>query len=251
MKTNHFFLFFFHLNLHLSSSWNHGNWTGSITYQDDYEIKLGWPDYFESLLLKYNVDLVLAGHVHHYERSWPVWERNNTVQSYSDVTKPVHITCGHAGKNLYKYVWGSNNKNDTYSYPKPAFSAARTNTEWGHCELEFLDKNTVRHKMFVVGNSEPKEDVTITKKRSIHGNWTGKNTPQYDGPDDLPVCEGWPDHFEDLILAYKVDIVLAAHVHQYERSWPVWGRDNVQQSYNDVTAPVHITCGNAGKSLYK
>ena len=84
---------------HLIPPRNHGNWTGEYP---DTETKLGWPDYFESLLLKYDVDLVLAGHVHHYERSWPVWERNNTVQSYDDVTKPIHVTCGHAGKGLYK-----------------------------------------------------------------------------------------------------------------------------------------------------
>ena len=63
---------------------NHGNWTGTNNYTnpDGYKpLHLGWPDEFEELILKNKVDLVLAGHVHHYERSWPVKNREDVVQS--------------------------------------------------------------------------------------------------------------------------------------------------------------------------
>ena len=63
---------------------NHGNWTGTNDYfiQDGHRPNhLGWPDHFEDLILENKVDLVLTGHVHHYERSWPVRNREDTVQS--------------------------------------------------------------------------------------------------------------------------------------------------------------------------
>ena len=150
-----------------NSGANHGNWTGSNNWDDPETPKfMGWPEDYESLLIKHDVDLVLCGHVHHYERTWPVKDRDDVTQSYDDVTKPVHITCGHGGKDLYAIVWGTEDKN-TYTDHHPRFSAARDNVHWGHCELEFLDEKRVRHSMFRMGESEvPAEEVVITRVRS-------------------------------------------------------------------------------------
>ena len=43
------------------------------------EIK-GWPHDYNDLLIKHSVDLVLNGHVHHYERTWPVKDINTTLE---------------------------------------------------------------------------------------------------------------------------------------------------------------------------
>ena len=151
-----------------NSNKNHGNWSGSNNYTyDGYDWELptyeGWPDDYEALILKHKVDLVLSGHVHHYERTWPVKNRDEVTKSYENVTLPIHITCGRGGKGLYAVVWDSDGRN-TYGPHQPAFSAARDNMNWGHCELDFIDERTVRHTMFRMGESEvPTEDVLITK----------------------------------------------------------------------------------------
>eukprot|EP01112_Ceratiomyxa_fruticulosa_P009342 TRINITY_DN2433_c0_g1_i2.p1 TRINITY_DN2433_c0_g1~~TRINITY_DN2433_c0_g1_i2.p1 ORF type:complete len:456 (-),score=46.13 TRINITY_DN2433_c0_g1_i2:52-1419(-) len=51
---------------------------------------------FEDLFFKYQVDLYMNGHVHGYERSWPVY-RSKEVRSYNQPQFPVHILSGSAG----------------------------------------------------------------------------------------------------------------------------------------------------------
>ncbi|XP_063676669.1 uncharacterized protein LOC134812966 isoform X3 [Bolinopsis microptera] len=152
-----------------NSNKNHGNWTGTNAYEnpDGYKpYHLGWPDHFEDLILENKVDLVLAGHVHHYERSWPVRDRNDTVQSYNKVDRPIHITCGHGGKGLYRVVWDTNDTN-TYDEVPPMFSAARDNNNWGHCELDFIDAKTAKHRMYRMGSDIPTENITITRSVGV------------------------------------------------------------------------------------
>jgi len=55
----------------------------------------------EELLLAYQVDMFLAGHVHAYERMWPVYASIVDKSSHSDLyinpRYPVHVMCGSAG----------------------------------------------------------------------------------------------------------------------------------------------------------
>lgn len=51
---------------------------------------------FEDLFYKYGVDLYLNGHVHGYERSWPVYQ-SKEVRSYVQPDRPIHILSGSAG----------------------------------------------------------------------------------------------------------------------------------------------------------
>ncbi|POM64392.1 Calcineurin-like phosphoesterase [Phytophthora palmivora] len=60
---------------------------------------------FEKLLLKYKVDVVLAGHKHYYERDFPVAKNKAVMDGVSDDYKvydnpqaPVHILTGGAGQ---------------------------------------------------------------------------------------------------------------------------------------------------------
>eukprot|EP00698_Gefionella_okellyi_P004423 TRINITY_DN14081_c0_g1_i1.p1 TRINITY_DN14081_c0_g1~~TRINITY_DN14081_c0_g1_i1.p1 ORF type:complete len:477 (-),score=88.35 TRINITY_DN14081_c0_g1_i1:13-1287(-) len=58
----------------------------------------------EPLLLQNNVDLALWGHVHMYERTWPI-AHNQTVQTnYINPKAPVHITAGTGGALLCAYL---------------------------------------------------------------------------------------------------------------------------------------------------
>ncbi|KAL5265302.1 hypothetical protein ACHWQZ_G006140 [Mnemiopsis leidyi] len=146
-----------------NSNKNHGNWTGKNNYSTPFNpVHKGWPDNFEELIVENNVNFVLAGHVHHYERSWPVRNREDVLLSYDNVDRPVHITCGHAGKGLYQRMWDFADRN-TYDDKAPRFSAARDNENWGHCELDFIDTKTAKHRMYLMGNDTPTEEVTITR----------------------------------------------------------------------------------------
>jgi len=55
---------------------------------------------FEELLHKYKVDMYLSGHVHAYERMWPVYDERVDPQSFGEYNNPkypVHIVSGAAG----------------------------------------------------------------------------------------------------------------------------------------------------------
>lgn len=65
----------------------------------------------EEILMEYKVDLILAGHVHAYQRLYPIYEgkidfksMNEDRSVYSNPKYPVHVVCGSAGsqQDFYK-----------------------------------------------------------------------------------------------------------------------------------------------------
>ena len=52
--------------------------------------------------------------------------------------------------------------------------------------------------------------------------------------------------FEDLFLDNKVDLVLAGHVHSYERLFPTAHNKPVQKHYHAPPVPTYVVVGNAG-----
>lgn len=55
---------------------------------------------------------------------------------------------------------------------------------------------------------------------------------------------------EDLFYDAGVDLVISGHIHDYERTWPVYRKRVVQYNYKEPIAPVHILIGTLG-SAYK
>ena len=58
-------------------------------------------------------------------------------------------------------------------------------------------------------------------------------------------------HLEDLMYKYKVDIVQNGHLHNYERTYPIYKGKAVMRGVNhthylDPEAPVYMTQGTAG-----
>jgi len=124
--------------------------------------------------MRYGVDMVLNGHVHHYERTWPVHgigvNRTKVKATNFGAPAPIHITCGHGGKSLYSVYKNSTTgqSEPSYSKVKPKFVAARDNEHWGHCELEFKDQYTVEHKMYHMGSRIPAHVETIKRKQWVN-----------------------------------------------------------------------------------
>jgi len=54
---------------------------------------------------------------------------------------------------------------------------------------------------------------------------------------------------EDLFMDYGVDLVFTAHVHDYERTWPVY-KEVAYTFYNNPVAPVYVVCGTAGNQEF-
>jgi predicted phosphodiesterase len=107
-------------------------YSSNVKHYDDKQTIL-MRDSMEELFYEYNVNIVFSGHVHAYERSYPVF-KNNT-NDYG----PVYITIGDGG-NLeghdYKY------------YDQPKWSAFRNGTQYGHGILTLLDKNKLLWKWY-------------------------------------------------------------------------------------------------------
>jgi len=71
----------------------------SENYPSDYKVSLYMRDYLEDLLLRYKVDLFLAGHYHSYERTCPVYQ-GICMGNYTMPRAPVHVVLGMAGAFL-------------------------------------------------------------------------------------------------------------------------------------------------------
>ena len=87
----------------------------------------------EYLFLKYRVNIVFSGHVHAYERTYPVFEN----KLYK--TGPVYITIGDGG-NIE--VLASD------YFVKPEWSAYRNGTQYGYGTLTIFDKKMILWKWY-------------------------------------------------------------------------------------------------------
>ena len=58
----------------------------------------------EDTLVQYGVNLVLQGHVHSYERSYPVYNQTVTSKSYEHATTPTYILQGSSGNREVCYI---------------------------------------------------------------------------------------------------------------------------------------------------
>ncbi len=51
----------------------------------------------EELLLEYGADLYVAGHTHHYMRTWPVKKDQLMQENYTNPAGPIHVQSGIGG----------------------------------------------------------------------------------------------------------------------------------------------------------
>ena len=101
----------------------------------------------EPLLHAAKVNMVFAGHVHAYERSFAV--NNRAV----DATGAIHITIGDGGNREGLYTkWLS---------PQPSTSAFRQ-AEYGHGELTITSATTATWTWIRNADPEPKQTDSVT-----------------------------------------------------------------------------------------
>eukprot|EP00270_Netrium_digitus_P021535 TRINITY_DN9242_c0_g1_i2.p1 TRINITY_DN9242_c0_g1~~TRINITY_DN9242_c0_g1_i2.p1 ORF type:complete len:571 (-),score=113.53 TRINITY_DN9242_c0_g1_i2:56-1768(-) len=110
----------------------------------------------EPWLYNATVDLVIAGHVHAYERSHPVYEMKR------DVCGPIHITVGDGGND--EGVAGP------FIEPQPVYSAYREDS-FGHSELSLLSSATARYTWWRNGHGKKVkgDDLLLQNKHFLCG----------------------------------------------------------------------------------
>ena len=107
-------------------------YSSNIKHYDDKQTVL-MRGYMEDLFYNHNVNIVFSGHVHAYERTYPVY-RNKT-----DIYGTVYITIGDGG-NLEGL--------DNNYYTQPVWSAFRNGTQYCHGKLKIIDKHSLLWKWY-------------------------------------------------------------------------------------------------------
>lgn len=112
----------------------HCPWYSSNKKHDSDDQTIMMRKYMEDLFYNHNVNIVFNGHVHDYERTYPVYK--NKTQIYG----PVYITIGNGG-NLEGL--------DNNYYDQPEWSAFRNGTEYGYGKLTIVNKKTLYWKWYI------------------------------------------------------------------------------------------------------
>ena len=100
----------------------------------------------EALYQRYQVDVVLAGHIHEYERSLPVGNNGTSVETHHESNSsfghyrhprlPVYLTIGMAG---YPHHIGDSNE-----WPRGVAWSATHKILWGYSRLHFLSDTELK-----------------------------------------------------------------------------------------------------------
>ncbi len=114
-----------HHPAYTSDSDDYGNTFKGSSTNGDKRVKQLLP-----LYEKYNVDVVFNGHIHHYERSWPI--RDGKVDQKTGVT---HITTGGGGGRLEDIG------------PTPTFFKSESRSDYHYCYVTIQD-GTLNFKAF-------------------------------------------------------------------------------------------------------
>lgn len=110
-------------------------------------------DAFEPLLTKYGVDMYFAGHVHWYERLWPMKNAATVQKNYINPTVPVYIINGCAG-NTEGHTTSSNN---------PDWMAVVNSADYGYGQLTVVNATVAEWKWYKAATRELGDSITLVK----------------------------------------------------------------------------------------
>ncbi|EFZ04130.1 purple acid phosphatase [Metarhizium robertsii] len=127
-------------------------------------------DVFEPLFIQYNVDLVLTGHAHVYERLAPLANGTIDPNELNNPKAPWYITNGAGGH--YDGL-------DSFDEPKQKYSRFgldTANATYGWSRLTFHNCSHLTHEFIASNNNSALDTATLFKDRSCgpcHGNGNG------------------------------------------------------------------------------
>ncbi|CUM67331.1 uncharacterized protein PRCAT00005024001 [Priceomyces carsonii] len=109
---------------------------------------------FEDILTKNNVDLVLAGHVHNYERLSPVANNEVDPNGLNNPSAPWYILNGIAGH--YDGL-------DSLVYPLPDYVEYSQDTAYGWSKFTVHNRTHLTHEFVVSSNNTVLDTATLYK----------------------------------------------------------------------------------------
>ena len=110
----------------------------------------------EPLLKQYKVDLALFGHLHNYERSYPVFNGTVSAQSYDDPEATVHMVNGMPGDD--------EGLTPGFSSPSPAWSA-KCDARLGYARIHF-DETSLHLQYVLAEDGSIADSFTIERSAS-------------------------------------------------------------------------------------
>ncbi|XP_029643331.1 acid phosphatase type 7-like [Octopus sinensis] len=119
----------------------------------------------EKILFTYGVDLILSGHEHCYERTWPIYQKRVLAYNYKDAPGPVHIVIGTFG---YNYIVDSIS---SFREHWSAFATTQHKKE-SFGRLNVFNKSHVFWEVFYVNNNQLMDRMWLIKSK--HGPYSLK-----------------------------------------------------------------------------
>jgi acid phosphatase type 7 len=113
---------------------------------------------FESIFVKYKVDVFIAGHEHYFERMWPVNNHMVVQKNYERPTAPVHIVNGAAGCIESLSSYGTNDVPET--------TAFRNNEAYGFGWLEIFNRTTLKTNFVNAATDTVVDEIFIVRDDS-------------------------------------------------------------------------------------
>lgn len=157
-------------------------WIFAIGHHPMYQgesINQGFQTAMENLFYKYGVDIYFSGHVHSYERDYPVYQGNVEMTGYDYPKATTHLMIGGAGNDEMR-KWKPNRSKDPApqdeqlgvwkSSPNPGpWTAARDQDEHvGIGRVNIIDDSTLVFEYVRTLTGRPFDTITLKKDHSIY-----------------------------------------------------------------------------------
>ena len=125
---------------------------------------LDWPpqtpfvlrEAFEPLFYKYNVDLYISGHIHGYERLYPIYKEQVTTKDYSNPLSTIYFVAGMAG----------NIEGHSATAPTKNYTAVYNHRDYGVSQLSVMNDTHLLWEFIGAQNKTVLDSIWIKK-----GHW--------------------------------------------------------------------------------
>jgi hypothetical protein len=216
---------------------------GDISYADDHFWDYGYTwNYFFNMIRPISSKMpymVLPGNHEYSAMNW-LYYFTKDFKVYND---KFHMPGNASGSNTSMY--------HSFDYGLVHFICLSTESSFPKAmespdlfgdELVWLENDLLK----AVSNRKNRPWIIVGMHRPIYSSATDFSVNGVPVNTDRSNSLDLQQAFEDLFMKYKVDVVFQAHVHAYERSYPVFNNQVTSKDYNSPPSPFYITSANGG-----
>jgi acid phosphatase type 7 len=118
----------------------------------------------EDLFYKYGVDVFFTGHVHSYERSYPVY-KSNVEKSYENPTATTHILIGGPGNDEMRNTPGSSTLRGLLGSVGPW--TVVQDDYYGIGKVTIIDDSNLKFEYIRTGTGEVFDSINLSRNRNV------------------------------------------------------------------------------------